>query len=92
MTNTTPSPDDEERIANQRRESARWMHISEVRDMQQGLFGTSDTRLIMLGLAELIAFMPKDVGIGPMGSASREALYRELLRRGMGVERLERGR
>ena len=80
----TPDEELESRI----KESARWAQIADVHQLQTGLHSVSNERLIMLGLSELIAFMPKSGDIG----GSREALYRELWRRGVGDERTERGR
>lgn len=62
-------------------EAARLAHIADVRAIQLGLQTMANDELIMLGLAEVIAFMPK----ADAGGASREALWRELWRRGAGA-------
>lgn len=63
------------------KEIARVAHIADVHALQTRLQRLPNNELIMLGLAEMIAFMPKP----DAGGADRESLWRELWRRGCGL-------
>ena len=65
-------------------EAARLAHIADVQAIQQNLATLPNAELMMLALGEIIAFMPK----ADAGGASREALWRELWRRGSGMPTL----
>lgn len=62
-------------------EAERLARIADVYAKQTRLQTLPNDELIMLGLAEIIAFMPQDAA----GGADREALWRELWRRGCGL-------
>jgi hypothetical protein len=68
-------------IARDAAENARLARIADVFAQQTRLQTIPNDELIMLGLAEIIAFMPQ----ADAGGSSREALWRELWRRGCGL-------